>query len=205
MYNFDIRAYKTRLRNKYKTIRKGLPPEEKQKRDQAVLKRLISTKAYRSAHTILTYVSTPIEVDTLALIQRAWKDKKRVAAPRCVDGTRDMVFYFIRSMNDLERHTFGVLEPIPSRCEQVTDFRRSICIVPGLCFDQAGYRLGYGKGYYDRFLSKYKGCIIGICYSNCMRYSLKHGRYDVACEMVISDRYIHRVKSGGGKYARPSS
>ena len=68
------------------------------------------------------YVSLPIEVDTLGLIERALADGKRVAVPRCIEGSHEMEFYYITGMDDLAPQTFGVLEPVPGRCELVTRY-----------------------------------------------------------------------------------
>lgn len=88
--------------------------------------RICSLYQYREAQTLLCYVSKPIEVDTIPLIQRALADGKQVACPRCVEGTRQMEFYRIHSLDDLEKRTFGVLEP---RCRGV----RNSPILPGAC------------------------------------------------------------------------
>lgn len=199
MTYFDIRQYKTDLRLKYRTIRTEMPPARKKRKDAQILSRLQNTREWKRSKLILTYVSTEIEVDTHRLIERCWQEGKRVAVPRCVDDTRKMYFYEITSWDQLEKHTFGVLEPIPSLCKRVSHFQNALCIVPGLSFDRDGYRLGYGKGYYDRFLSTYctKTSKIGLCYEECVRAHLYHGRYDVACNLVVNEQYI--------RYVRPSN
>ena len=191
MRRFDIREYKTKLRLKYRQIRTDMPPEVKAAKDAAILERLTKTNYYKNAKTVLAYVSTPIEVDTRALIRRCWEDGKTIAVPRCVDNSRNMFFYEINSFEELEPHTFGVLEPIPHKTKRIQRFKGAICIVPGLAFDNSGFRLGYGKGYYDRFLSGQFGKQpkIGICYRECIRYAIHHGRYDVPCDIVINDEY----------------
>lgn len=104
-----------------------------------------------------------------------------------------MEFYLIKGEEDLEPGMFGVLEPVPERCQKVTDYSGGICIVPGLSFDAGGFRLGYGKGYYDRFLSQFQGVTVGICYSNCTQWKLPHGRYDKPVNLLITDKYIRRT------------
>ena len=114
-----------------------------------------------------------------------------------------MEFYYLRSFDeDLESGAFGVLEPKIGRCEKMTDFSNSICIVPGLAFDNEGYRLGYGKGYYDRFLCNYPGVKIGICYASCVKRELPHGFYDVPVGILVTDRYLHRVKLQNSRFRR---
>ena len=148
----NIREYKISLRDRYKAIRLNYTPEQKEKLDLDITFRLMRTYQYKNADVILCYVSTPLEVDTHYFIKKALEDGKKVAVPKCRPENVSMDFYFINGFDDLEKGTFGVLEPIESKCE-IFQGENSICIVPGLCFDHSGYRLGYGKGYYDRFLT----------------------------------------------------
>lgn len=188
----DIRVYKTNLRNKYKQLRREMLPAVKMRHDDSIRRRLQGLYQYKNAKILLTFVSTAIEVDTRTLITEALTEGKQVAVPRCVDGAREMEFYLIRSLDDLEPRTFGVLEPVPERCEMLRGFAGSICIVPGLAFDHAGYRLGYGKGYYDRFLSAYPKAKIGIVYSCCMTHRLIHGKFDVPVDLLVTEKYLRR-------------
>lgn len=192
----DIRKYKNNLRLKYKSIRKNMPSTIKIKNDDSIFKKIVSLKMYKESDIILTFVSTKIEVNTLKLINYSLKIGKKVAVPKCIDGTRTMVFYLIKSLDDLEVATFSVLEPIVSRCQKLENFNNSICIVPGLAFDIKGYRLGYGKGYYDRFLSNYNGINIGICYCSCTLNNLINGRYDKKVDYLITEKYVKRFRGG---------
>ena len=164
-----------------------MTPEKKQAADARILRRVTGLHESASCGTVLTYVSKPIEVDTIALIERALADGKRVAAPRCVEGRREMEFFLIHSLEDLAAQTFGVLEPVRERCVLLEDFEGSICIVPALAYDRRGYRLGYGAGYYDRFLSQYTGPKIGVIYAHNLRPRLWHGRYDVPVDLIVTE------------------
>ncbi len=190
MQRFDIRVYKQNLRSRFMAVRHAMPLEAKHESDQHILERLCATWEYKSADMLVTYVSTQLEVDTKNLILRALSENKRVAVPYCIENSREMRFYFIRSLDELQKRTFGVLEPVAEVCSPVEDFTGSICIVPGLAFDRQGYRLGYGKGYYDRFLADYRGTTIGICYKACMTHLLHRGRYDIACDMVVTENEL---------------
>ena len=189
----DIRPLKTAMREHYKQLRRDMSPEKKGEMDRAIARRVANLWQYRHNRILLTYVSTAIEVDTMAIIEQAWADGKRVAVPRCVPGTRDMQFFFITSPDDLEPGMFGVLEPIPDKCEEMSDFSRGLCLIPALCYDFKGYRLGYGKGYYDRFLARFGGDMIGIEYSSCVKPQLPHGRYDRPVSLLVTDQYIRRT------------
>ena len=189
----DIREYKINLRNFYRSIRQKLSVQDKLSLDQKVFERVLRLNQYATAQLLLVYVSTAIEVDTKMLIEKALEDGKRVGVPRCVPGTREMEFYEIHSLDELEPGTFGVLEPNPNPEKLLPQDPGGLCIIPGLCFDNFGYRLGYGKGYYDRFLSGYTGVTVGICYSSCVRGSLIHGRFDRPVELLVTDRFIRRT------------
>lgn len=199
LIGFDIREHKTELRNKYKQIRREMPANVKMQRDEKIFSRLIELDAYKSSQTVLTYVSTEIEVDTIKFIKHALNDGKTVAVPRCVPNTRDMVFYIIKSLRDLERGSFSVLEPITKQCKKLTDFDGAFCIVPALVYDRYGYRLGYGKGYYDRFLSAHKNMFrVGIGYCCCTVTELVHGRFDVAVDTLITEKYVKNCGKENG-------
>lgn len=200
----DIREYKGRLRKKYKSQRLAMSKEMKAQKDDKIFRRLNSLITVRNCKTIFCYVSTPIEVDTRKFITHALADGKAVAVPRCVPNSRKMEFYSITSLNELEKGSFSVDEPKPDKKRLVTDYENSICIVPALCFDKQGFRLGYGKGYYDRFLSQYTGSVIGICYSDCIVNSLRIGRYDRQCPIVVTDKstIIPKVLNNKHKFRR---
>jgi len=191
--HFDIRVHKKELRDKYKSIRREMTVNVKQDRDNQIFSKLIEMDAYKKNDLILTYVSTDIEVDTIKFIEYALKDNKTVAVPRCVDGTRDMDFYIIKSLDDLESGSFSVLEPIIDKCQKLEEFDDAFCIVPALVYDSYGYRLGYGKGYYDRFLSAHKNMFrVGIVYCCCMVTKLIHGYFDVAVNTIVTEKYVKR-------------
>ena len=195
----DIRPVKAALREKYRNIRTAMTEEEKSSYDTAIATQVRRLWQYEKNDTLLVYVSTPIEVDTFRIIVQALEDGKKVAVPRCVDGTRNMEFYYIRSLDDLEPGSFGVLEPVPAKTTLMTNFTRGLCIVPAFSYDWSGFRLGYGKGYYDRFLSRFEGNIIGICYSSCVQRCLPHGRYDRPVELLVTENYLRRTANRSRK------
>lgn len=195
MHRMDIRIYKKDIRTQMKANRAKMTPTSKINKDKLILKNVRNLYQYDSSELILIYVSTDIEVDTINIIKMAWKDGKKVAVPRCIDNTKEMEFYYITSFDELEVRTFNVLEPKTDFCEKVTDFpKNSICIIPALAYDKCGYRIGYGGGYYDRFLATYKGVKVGIVYSECVVFKLLYGKYDVQSDIIVTDRYIKTVK-----------
>ena len=190
----DIRPIKQELRSRYKAQRRAMDPQEKAQKDSGIASRVRRLWQYNKTDCLLCYVSTDIEVDTRRIIQQALEDGKKVAVPRCVPGTRLMEFYYIHSLSELSDGAFGVLEPTPDPERLLTDLSRGLCLIPALCYDLQGYRLGYGKGYYDRFLASFGGSLVGLCYSDCIESHLPHGRYDRPVETLVTDQYIRRIQ-----------
>ena len=113
-----------------KKFRREMPAAVKQKKDDAIRRGIQALGQYQACETLLTFVSTPIEVDTHALIEEALRSGKTVAVPYCIDGTRQMDFYCIRSMDDLVPRTFGVLEPLIDRCPKLADTKTAFVLCP---------------------------------------------------------------------------
>lgn len=158
------KALKGAERERLVTLRDALPEADRARVDGAILSRCQGLDAWRNAGVILTYLSMGSEVDTHPLIQLAWKFGKVVALPYCVPRTRQMRWYAVDSLEGLVRSRFGVLQPDPHAFGEVDPSGPGrLAIVPALCFDRAGYRLGYGGGFYDTFLSSFEGATIGLC------------------------------------------
>lgn len=186
--------YKKELRAKIKKRRSMFTEEEKQKMSSEIIKKVMSLDEYKRADVLFTYVSLKNEVDTFPLIFAALKSGKRVAVPRCIEGKPLMEFYFIHGRSDLESGSFGILEPI-RKPERLCTIRKGFCVLPGLTFDRKGSRLGYGSGYYDRFLQKFEGLKVGVCFSPLLSEKpLPTGRFDVPADIVVTDKEIIRVQ-----------
>lgn len=189
----DIRPFKQRLRAECKEKRRALSEAEKARLDRKITNKFLNLFQYREAHTLLCYVSTEIEVDTFQILRRALEDGKTVAVPRCIDGTREMDFYILTDLNQLSIGAFGVLEPKHEQCEKLTDLSGGLCVVPALCYDLSGFRLGYGKGYYDRFLSRFSGDTVGLVYENCLCGPLPHGKFDRRIEKIVTENRVINI------------
>ena len=189
----NIKEWKKNLRARHRQTRERMDPKKKLQWDAAIENRLFALPEYRRADILFTYVSKAIEVDTFGIIRRALADGKAVAVPRCVPGTFEMEFYYIRSPQELEKGAFGVLEPIPESSRKVEKETGGLCVVPGLAFDSNGFRLGYGKGYYDRFLSGFHGVTAGICYNSCVQWEVPQGYFDRPVDILVTERYLRRI------------
>ena len=186
----EINIRKNELRKRLRVLRKNLNPHNKAKMDIAIAQNLFSLKGFVSAQMVLCYVSTETEVDTEDIINRLFEQNKVVAAPKMLDSKGNMDFYIITSLSQTQQSSFGVREPNRDICKRLDDFSNSVCILPALAFDKSGYRLGYGKGCYDRFLSSYCGLKIGICYESCIFDDLPKGEFDIAADVVVTEKQI---------------
>lgn len=189
----EIKAQKNELRAGMKKMRRELDIEKKTDLDADIQSRVLAHRSYIYADVVFTYVSTENEVDTFGIIHAAWASSKRVAVPKCEKDSNEMRFYIIESESDLKPGYFGILEPDPEKCREETNYSRGLCIVPGLSFDAEGYRLGYGKGYYDRFLKQFGGTSVGLCYSSGVKWKLPRSAYDVPVDIISTERYLRHV------------
>ncbi len=169
------------LREKYLNIRKNINEENKQKYDNYIFNRVINLEEYKESKLVLIYVSLKYEVDTFNLINYSLNKNKKVAVPKCEEN--DIIFYEIKSLKDLEEGNFGILEPKVNK--PITDFNNSICIVPGVAFDKQNNRIGYGKGFYDRFLKNYEGTKIGLTYKECICDKIDSDINDIKMDKII--------------------
>ena len=188
----DPAKRKDDLRKRMKALRKAIPQEEREVADAAICERVCSLPQFAEAEVVFTYLSFGAEIDTRRIIERAWQAGKIVALPRCV-GPRQMRWFCVDSLDDLETSSFGVDEPrIDDSAEQhLTTGERMIALVPALAFDDKGYRLGYGGGFYDTFLADFPGTSVGLCRSAQRVESLQAegaiGPYDLPVDIVVSN------------------
>ena len=179
---------KQRLREERLAAREVLSEQERSVLDDRITQKLLATSEYAEATTVLTQVSVSSEVSTRMFIECALRDGKTVAVPRCLPG-HCLEFVAIVSLEQLVAAPFNLLEPAKELPAVTEDQKNnSICIVPALLVDTKGYRLGYGAGFYDRFLSTYPGKKICLAYQqNLSRTMLPHTAFDVAVDLVITE------------------
>ena len=183
-----VATEKQRLREECLAARETLSEQERSVLDNRITQKLLATSEYAEATTVLTYVSVSSEVSTRMIIESALRDGKTVAVPRCLPG-HCLEFVAIASLEQLVAAPFNLLEPAKELPAVTEDQKNnSICIVPALLVDTKGYRLGYGAGFYDRFLSTYPGKKICLAYQqNLSRTMLPHTAFDVAVDVVITE------------------
>lgn len=176
-----MRGLKSALRKELIARRKAMDPNEKRKADADIFEQI---KPYLDkAETVFTYASSKIEVDTRRIIEYCLQNNIPIALP--VSGDTMLDFYFINSEDQLKKGRFGIDEPPRNRKAEPS--RGCLCIVPALCADGNGFRLGYGRGYYDRFLAYFTGRSVTICY-NRFKQDVPKEEHDIKTDVTIFDR-----------------
>ncbi len=187
----NIKQLKIELRRVCRQARTELINNGKKELDKILAERFLSLNEYKDCKTLFAYVSTEFEVDTSFIISSALNDGKRVAVPKCTDEFGNMDFYYITSIDCLKKGAYSIMEPDETLCTKVSDFSDGLCLVPGLCFENQGYRLGYGKGYYDRFLEHFFGTSVGLCYSSLVQSRIPVDVYDKNVDILITENNIN--------------
>lgn len=187
-------ADKKELRSYIKIKRKSV--ENKAEKDSLVAQNLLSLDEIKKADTVLCYISLDDEICTDEIVRVLLDSGKSVGAPYCVDNNGNMDFYYITDFDDLRIQSFGVREPVIEKCKKVTSFDNTIIILPGLCFDSNGNRLGYGKGYYDRFLQIHSLISVGLCYNSLIVKKVPTDMYDKKADIIVTEKDIIRINGG---------
>lgn len=168
------------LRKQVRQLKSAYTPEQLVEMSVAVVQKLKLKPLFQSAQTVCLYSSLADEVDTHALIEEL-KSQKRIVLPS-VQGD-DIVLHEYSSSDDLANGEYGILE---SQGRVFTDIESiDLVVVPGMAFDAEGNRLGRGKGYYDRFLSKVKAPKIGVCFPFQHFDSIPHDSHDIRMDDVM--------------------
>lgn len=185
----EIRSEKRRLRAQYKSLRASLSPDKRESMDVQMLAELSRSLCIRYAKSVLVYASFGSEPDTFAISERMLASGKRLYFPKSYPGGV-MRFFRVNALSELQKGAFGVPEPDEGAEPYVPGPGADVCLVPGVCFDVYGYRIGYGKGYYDRFLSDFPGVSIGLVYSELLRTQLlaREKRYDRCVDLILTEK-----------------
>lgn len=175
-------------KNELRLIDKKLRKEIKNKNelDNIIYDNLKAFLATISYDKILCYFPVSGEISILDKLLADYVKIAKIALPKSNSSDLSMSFYCISSLLDLEPGLYNIKEP-KTTLELLDDYNNSVCIVPGISFDKKGYRIGYGKGYYDRFLKNYPGIKIGLTYSTLLHDEIPHDDNDIKLDFIISE------------------
>ena len=188
----DIRLVKREMRTAIKARLTAVSKDETLRASKSVLAQLESLEQWKRAEIVLAFLSMKDEIDTIPILKAALEQGKTLAVPR-VAGP-DLVFYQIQDLKkDVAPGAFGILEPVSGLClvsVKTLSEHHSMALVPGLAFDKENFRLGRGKGFYDRFPASAGDSLfkIGIGYSFQLVEKVPREPHDKALDLVITSR-----------------
>lgn len=176
----DIRRHVLEIRN-------GVGKEEWEEKSHKIYEMVVSHPFFLSSDVIYCYIDYRNEVSTHAIITKAWELRKKVAVPR-VEGD-EMNFYYISNFSDLKEGYRGIREP--KECS-IADDQNALVIVPGVAFDKKRNRIGYGKGFYDRYLKRYPFLkTIAIAFECQVIDEIQTDVFDCKPDILITEEHIY--------------
>ncbi len=178
---------KSEIRKELLRRRSSLDEEEKERLSQSICLRIASLPEYKGAHNILFFYPVKGEPDIRALLIRAIKEG-RALLPK-VKG-KDLSLHRVSSLSNLSPGAYGI--PEPSAGEEEDPSCIDLLLVPGVGFDLEGFRLGWGKGYYDRLLKRAGGTKVGVAFSFQVLERLPRDHWDVPVDAVVTEKEVIR-------------
>lgn len=193
----NVSERKKELRTLFRERRKSLSADDKRCFSEKLCKNILSLSEFKQADAVLSFYPLENETDIRAVNEETLRNGKILAFPRCVKGTGEMNFFSVKSFDELEKGSFSIYEPregcpifVPSVGKKI------ICLVPAMAYDGYGFRIGYGGGFYDRYLSrlgknsseKERSIFsVGVVYHPFLTDTLPHDEFDIAVDKVVTD------------------
>ncbi|MBW2992053.1 5-formyltetrahydrofolate cyclo-ligase [Candidatus Woesearchaeota archaeon] len=180
---------KQTIRKKINSERKTLHPSLVSEKSRKIIERLKKLDEYRNAKTIMPYLSLDIEVNTKEFIKNELKEKNKTIIVPFIEKNNIQISK-LNDFNELKQGKYNILEPIK---KQKYNKNIDIIIVPGVAFDENCSRIGFGKGYYDRFLEKYKNTLkIALAFEEQIINNIPKEPHDKKVDMIITEKRIMR-------------
>lgn len=173
---------KTALRREIREKKKAMSTEEIETRSARLGELFAQTEAYKNAETIYGYMPYNQEVRTVPILEQAIRDGKRVAVPKVYGDI--MKFIYLEDLTQVEKSDMGIPEPVAD--EPVAEDQTALVLMPGLAFDKEGHRIGYGGGFYDKFLmAEPNHPTVALCYDFQMYAHLDTEEFDIPVDLVL--------------------
>ena len=188
----SILEQKKELRELIRRQVTALPATYCEKADKAIWKYVTTLPEYEQAGTIFCYVGTKLEINTVPILKTALEQGKRVGVPLCV-AKGIMEVRQIRKLSDLKVGSYNILEP-QAGSELIKPDEIDLGLIPCCTCNEKGQRLGYGGGYYDRYLSQSGFTRAVLCRSRIMQADIPMVDYDMTMDVVISETGVMRVR-----------
>ncbi len=156
--------------------------------DAALFRRFLSLPQVERCETLLLFWGVGAEPDTGTLVQSLTQRGRRVALPRCLRGG-GLEFRLFQGREEMTPNRFGIPEP-SDQCPVVAPCEAQLALIPAMCYDKRGMRLGRGGGYYDRFLAGFSGLSVGLCRDALLRQSLPTQPHDMGVSLVVTQSSV---------------
>jgi len=186
-----VTAQKIQLRAQSRQVRQALGETFRAQASQAIRAHITGWTVFQNAQVILTYMPIKAEVDLRPLLEDF--PHKRWVLPRILPEAQHSLLFHPYDPTQLVRHRFGMDEPAAS-LPQIPPAEIQLALVPGLAYDCHGWRLGYGGGYYDRFLAAFPGISLGISFDTLLLDSLPRGEYDLPMHWLVTEKGLMRAQ-----------
>lgn len=185
--DIDTKQQKKELRREIQRLRKAHTDEEIHTMSLAVKEQILGLSEYREAKVLYAYMDYKHEVETRDLIRSAWTQGKRVAVPKVLG--KEMRFFYITSFEeDLEEGSFGIQEPKESA---PAEEENALLLMPGVAFDRMRHRVGYGGGFYDRFLEQHpKLTTVALAFEFQVREEVPFEEFDIRPAKVVTEKRV---------------
>lgn len=185
-----ISAQKSQLRKRCRALRDALDREQRAQANALICKRLAGWDIFQRSETILTYMPIKSEADLTPLLE-LYPNKKWVL-PRIIPEQDNLMVFHPYVADRLIRHAFGMAEPAHD-LPTIQPAAIELVLAPGLAFDRHGWRLGYGGGYFDRFLKKFTGVSAGIVFHDLLLDEAPHGEHDMPMRWLVTERELFQA------------
>ncbi|NIK13382.1 5-formyltetrahydrofolate cyclo-ligase [Alkalibacillus almallahensis] len=183
--------YKQTFRQLAKRLMAYIPSRDKQDALHTIEDILYTTDMWKQAETIAITIPREQELDTHQIINKAWKEGKKVAIPKCYPKQdHDMKFFEYTNRLELENVYLDLYEPKTDEVRYIAPSQIDLLFVPGLLFDQQGYRIGYGGGYYDRYLPNFHQTTISLAMEEQLVNSIPSDKLDQPVDYIISNQNL---------------
>lgn len=182
------------IRKIIKLKREEIDYDIKKQLDENIKERFLNSEYFNESNTIFIYVNMDSEINTIDIIKEALKRGKRVAVPKVLPGNKEMIALEIKSLLDLnESGSYGILEP--GMDKQDVGEQIDLIVLPGLAFDESGHRIGYGGGFYDKFLKKHdKVNRMALCYNFQIISNVPKEEYDQDVDLIMTESKVLKIE-----------
>lgn len=186
------------LRAQYLEKRRSIPSDLKAEMDARICKSALNLASFRFSKVVLLYAPIKGEIDLMPFAREAMAKGKAVAFPRCNTADHTMTYHFVRDLDELVPGAMNIPEPREDApiYDPESDLREAVCFIPALIYDEGGYRVGYGGGYYDRYLRRFSGSKVGVIYSDFIVKKVPRGRFDMKCDIMLTEKNVRIPHEG---------